>query len=105
MIDLPPPFDAAWFRFFLGFIVGSALGSFTTMLAYRLPRRMSIVSPRSHCPTCKTPLGARDLVPIFSWLLHKCRCRHCHAGIGARYLWIELAISLACGAAAALIWR
>ena len=101
--DIPPPFDAAWFRFTLGFIIGACLGSFATMLAYRLPRQISIVTPRSHCPTCKTTLTPRDLVPILSWLLNKGQCRHCHAKIGARYLWIELATSLACATASVVI--
>lgn len=101
--DIPPPFDAVWFRFLLGFIVGACLGSFATMLAYRLPRQISIVMPRSHCPSCKTTLTPRDLVPILSWLLNKGRCRHCHAPIGARYLRIELAVSIACGLMGAMI--
>ena len=96
-MDLPPPFDNSWFRFALGFIVGSALGSFTTMLAYRLPRGLSIVTPRSHCPSCKTTLRVRDLVPVLSWISTGGKCRYCHAKIGARYVWIELAFSVACG--------
>ncbi|MGB9153791.1 MAG: prepilin peptidase [Alphaproteobacteria bacterium] len=101
--DFPPPFDAAWFRFVVGFVIGAALGSFATMLAYRLPRKLSIISPRSHCPTCKTTLQPQDLVPILSWLWNKGHCRHCHAKIGARYLWIELATSIACGTASVAI--
>ena len=102
-LDIPPPFDAVWFLFILGGIIGSILGSFGTMLAHRLPRHMSIVRPRSHCPSCQTTLGARDLVPIFSWLSTKGHCRHCRAPIGVKYLGIELATSLACGAASAII--
>lgn len=105
MTDLPPPFDAAWFRFILGFIVGAALGSFGTMLAYRLPRRLSIILPRSHCPSCGTTLQARDLVPLLSWLSTGGRCRHCHAKIGTQYLWIELAVSVVCGGIAVLLGR
>lgn len=103
MTDIPPPFDAAWFRFVLGFIIGAALGSFATMLAYRLPRHMSILLPRSHCPSCGHTLGARDLIPMLSWLLSKGECRYCHAKIGAQYLWVELATSTACGIASAAI--
>ncbi len=102
-LDIPPPFDAAWFLFTLGFIIGATLGSFGTMLAHRLPRHMSIVSPRSHCPSCKTTLGVIDLIPIASWLLTKGHCRHCQAPIGVQYLGIELATSLACGTASAII--
>jgi prepilin signal peptidase PulO-like enzyme (type II secretory pathway) len=97
MMDLPPPFDAVWFRFLAGFIVGSAIGSFATMLAYRVPRGISIITPRSHCPTCKSTLGARDLVPLLSWLTSGGHCRHCNAKIGNQYLWIELTISVLFG--------
>ncbi len=103
MTDLPPPFDTVWFRFIAGFIIGACLGSFTTMLAYRLPRRLSIVTPRSHCPSCGTTLGVRDLVPLLSWLAMRGYCRHCHAKIGAQYLWIEMAISITCGVIAIVI--
>lgn len=95
MTEIPPPLDTAWFRFVLGFILGMIMGSFSTMLAYRLPRRLSIVFPRSHCPSCKTTLDLFDLIPIFSWLAAKGHCRHCHAKIGAQYLVIEIAVSLA----------
>ena len=101
--DIPPPLDAAWFRFAFGFFLGGILGSFATMLAYRLPRHLSIVFPRSHCPSCNTTLGARDLVPIFSWLWARGHCRHCHAKIGIQYLAIEFATSLACAAASVII--
>ncbi len=101
--DIPPPFDAAWFRFALGFVVGSILGSFATMLAYRLPRRLSIVFPRSRCTSCGTVLGVRDLVPLLSWLSTRGRCRHCSAEIGVRYLVIEIVTSLACAIASVII--
>jgi len=103
MSDLPPPFDAVWFRFIVGFIVGGSLGSFVTMLAYRLPRRLSIITPPSHCPSCGHHLAACDLVPMLSWLWTRGQCRYCHKKIGLRYLGIELAISLACALSAVLV--
>lgn len=95
--------DFLWFRLLAGLLVGLALGSFTTMLAYRIPRRLSIVTPPSHCPHCKTSLKPRDLVPVVSWLIEKGRCRHCHKPIGIRYLLIELATTAMCMAAFAMI--
>jgi leader peptidase (prepilin peptidase)/N-methyltransferase len=82
--------DACWFRALAGLLLGLTLGSFTTMLSYRVPRRLSILYPPSQCPTCHAPLTARDLVPVLSWLLEKGRCRHCHSPISVRYLAIEL---------------
>lgn len=103
--DLPPPFNSDIFRFVIGVIFGSVIGSFTTMLVYRLPRGLSVIAPRSHCPTCKTTLGVRDLVPLLSWLLAKGKCRHCQAPIGSRYLLIEAAISLIFGLLAVFLPR
>lgn len=103
MSDIPPPFDAIWFRALVGFIVGMALGSFGTMLWYRVPRQLSIISPGSHCPQCKTPLRAADLVPLFSWLWTRGKCRHCGMPIGSQYLIIELIIASVCALIVALI--
>ena len=89
-----PP-DAPWFLFISGLVIGLALGSFTTMLSYRIPRRISIVHPPSQCPNCHTPLTKRDLVPVLSWIFERGKCRHCHAPIAIRYLLIELATTVA----------
>ena len=101
--DMPPVFFDLWFRLICGFMIGAALGSFATMLAYRLPRHMSIVTPDSHCPSCKTRLRPRDLVPMLSWLSARGKCRYCGAAIGARYIRIELTTALACAAATAMM--
>ncbi len=73
-----------------GILVGGTLGSFITMLSYRLPRKLSIVEPGSYCPSCNTGLQIRDLVPVFSYLASKGMCRHCNAPVGPRYFIIEL---------------
>ena len=103
MNDIPPPFDALWFRMVIGIIIGLALGSFVTMLSYRLPRRISIITPRSHCPSCKTVLSPRELVPVFSWVVQRGSCRTCGVFTGWRYVLIELATALLTMAAFALI--
>jgi prepilin signal peptidase PulO-like enzyme (type II secretory pathway) len=102
-MDTPPPFDALWFKIFMGLAVGLALGSFVTMLSYRLPRRISIITPGSHCPACKTPLTPRELVPVFSWIVQRGKCRTCGVFTGWRYLLIEIATGLLVMAAFALI--
>jgi leader peptidase (prepilin peptidase)/N-methyltransferase len=99
MIDSPWPFDATGYRLIAGLVTGLALGSFVTMLSYRLPRRLSIVWPGSHCPVCKTPLKPRDLVPVVSWAVLRGRCRYCGAFIGWRYVLIEILVALASAAA------
>src|SRR5438067_1590402 len=81
----------------LGFLVvaaalfGLLVGSFLNVVIYRLPRRESVVRPRSRCPACGYQLSAADNVPVVSWVLLKGRCRNCHTGISARYPLIELA--------------
>ena len=96
MSEIPPPFDALWFRLGFGFVIGACLGSFVTMLSYRLPRRWSLVTPGSSCPQCHTRLGVCDLVPLASWLWNRGVCRHCSTRIGARYPLIELVTAAAC---------
>jgi leader peptidase (prepilin peptidase)/N-methyltransferase len=85
---MPPGFWAVVFAIY-GLLTGSLAGA----LSYRLPRRQKVVFDRSRCPHCQTTLTARDLVPVFAWLLSKGRCRHCGASVSQRYLWIELAVT------------
>jgi leader peptidase (prepilin peptidase)/N-methyltransferase len=73
---------------FLG-ACGAAIGSFVNVLAYRLPRRESIVRPRSRCPACGTQIAAYDNVPVISWAILGGRCRSCRAHISARYPIVE----------------
>lgn len=86
-------------RLIAGLLMGLILGSFTTMLSYRLPRGLSIIWPPSHCPSCKARLSPLDLLPVLSWVLQRGRCRHCGAFIGWRYILIEIAVTLAAMAA------
>ena len=69
---------------------GAAFGSFVNVLAYRLPRRESIVKPRSRCPGCGTTIRSRDNIPVVSWLLLRGRCRDCGIAIPLRYPLVEV---------------
>jgi leader peptidase (prepilin peptidase) / N-methyltransferase len=71
-------------------LFGLAAGSFLNVVIYRVPRHESIVSPRSRCPTCATPIKEYDNMPVISWLVLRGRCRHCQAAISPRYLVVEL---------------
>ena len=80
-------------EFLLGlihFLVGAALFSFMNVVAWRLPRGMDPLKGRSICPQCHSTLTAPDLVPVFSWLALRGRCRHCGAKIPVRYLLVEV---------------
>ena len=72
------------------FILGAVIGSFLNVCIYRVPENLSVVAPRSRCGNCGTTLTGKDLVPIFSWLFLKGRCKHCGVKIASRYLWVEL---------------
>ncbi len=78
--------------------IGLVFGSFATALSYRLPREISIIKKaRSSCVSCSKDLEAPDLVPIFSWVFLKGKCRFCKEDIGVRYPLIELSTLLLCG--------
>lgn len=78
-------------------LVGLCLGSYATALSYRIPRGISMIKKsRSACPACDHDLGIADLVPFFSWLFLRGRCRYCHAKIGFRYPLIEIATAFLC---------
>jgi leader peptidase (prepilin peptidase)/N-methyltransferase len=72
-------------------LMGLAIGSFLHVVIYRVPKKMSIVSPRSACPSCGTFIAERDNIPVVSWVLLRGRCRHCHASISPQYPLVELA--------------
>ena len=59
-----------------------------------MPRELSIVKPRSRCPSCSTPIAWYDNVPLASFLALGARCRHCHARIAWRYPIVELLTGL-----------
>lgn len=71
-------------------VVGAMFGSFLNVVIHRLPEGESLVRPPSHCPQCNTPISWYDNIPVFSWLILRGKCRHCHVGISPRYLGVEL---------------
>jgi len=79
---------------FLFAILGLAIGSFLNVCIDRLPRNESIVFPPSHCEGCQHKLAAKDLIPVFSYLRLRGRCRYCQASVPRRLFWVELATGL-----------
>ena len=75
-------------------VLGAIFGSFISAMSYRMALELPVVKERSRCTSCKTALGARDLVPIFSWLCNRGRCRHCGAKVSSRYVLIEVTTAL-----------
>ena len=88
----------------VAFLGGLGLGSFVTVVGYRVPRGESVVGGRSHCPGCGTQIAAYDNVPVLSWVLLRGRGRCCGEPISARYPLTELALGLLFVATVAVFW-
>lgn len=75
---------------FMLFFTGTCIFSFLNVIIYRIPRKLSFVKGYSICPSCGQRLGALDLVPVWSYVFLRGKCRHCRAAIGSRDTWVEL---------------
>ncbi len=71
------------------FIIGTAMGSFYNVLGLRVVNHESIIKPRSHCEKCGHVLEWFELIPIFSFLFLKGRCRNCKTKLSWLYLFSE----------------
>lgn len=69
--------------FFL--LLGMILGSFYNVVGWRLPKGESIIYPSSHCPNCNHQLKILDLIPVFSFILQRGKCRYCKNKIAWYY--------------------
>lgn len=72
------------------FIFGLVFGSFFNVVGYRLPNKMSLISPSSHCTSCNHSLTPGELIPVFSWLIQGGKCKNCGSKIGIFYPIFEL---------------
>ena len=92
------------------YILGTCAGSFLNVVVWRLPRidlppgtglfrelwltLRGLSVPPSHCPNCRTPLSARDNIPVFGWLMLRGKCRYCAKPISPRYPTVEFVTGL-----------
>lgn len=83
------------------FLIGTAIGSFINMAAYRIPAELSIIKPRSYCNNCKTTLPFFALIPVLGYLFTKGKCFSCKVKIPIEYPLVELL----CGAFFVFIWQ
>lgn len=76
--------------------MGTAVGSFLNVVAYRLPlgRRLD---GRSHCPQCDNQLSWRENTPVLGWIFLGGRCGHCDCSIPSRYPIVEAVVGLSLG--------
>lgn len=97
------------------FLLGLVVGSFLTVVSYRLPRAKQFIFGRSVCPNCGSKIAALDNVPILSYITLRGRCRRCGNRISFRYPLIEAStavifISLywhlgACAGSPICVWK
>ncbi|MCH5194443.1 MAG: prepilin peptidase [Oscillospiraceae bacterium] len=71
------------------FLFGITIGSFLNVCIYRLPAGESLTKKNSHCMTCGAFIKWYDLIPVFSWLFLRGKCRACGAKISPRYILVE----------------
>ena len=89
-----PSFEEGLVGYYIGiyimvFLFGITIGSFLNVCIYRLPVGESLTKKNSHCMTCGTPIKWYDLVPVFSWLFLRGKCRACGEKISGRYILVE----------------
>lgn len=65
-------------------IFGLVFGSFFNVVGLRVPKKESIAFPPSHCTKCDRQLTPLDLVPVFSYLFLRGKCRSC----GEKIHWV-----------------
>jgi leader peptidase (prepilin peptidase)/N-methyltransferase len=71
-------------------LFGMIVASFLNVCIDRLPGNESLLFPASHCAFCHRRLAVKDLIPVFSYLWLRGRCRYCQAPIPKRILWVEI---------------
>lgn len=79
---------------------GASIFSFLNVVIYRVPRQESFVIGTSYCPGCGHRLSGLDMIPVFSWLFLRGRCRYCGGKIPARDTLVEFfggCMALLCG--------
>src|ERR1700730_11436171 len=88
-LDIPD-----WLGALIAFLFGASIGSFVNVVAYRLPREISIVTPRSFCTECNRPIPWWANIPILAYLGLRGRCLMCGAPIPFRHFMAELGLAL-----------
>jgi leader peptidase (prepilin peptidase)/N-methyltransferase len=78
----------------LAFVVGALIGSFLNVCIARWPKDLSVVAPRSRCPSCGHQIAWYENIPLVSWLALRARCRGCKGAISVVYPLVELVVAL-----------
>ncbi|HLX38080.1 MAG TPA: prepilin peptidase [Candidatus Binataceae bacterium] len=83
-----------WLGALIAFVFGASIGSFVNVVAYRLPREISIATPRSFCPACNRSIPWWTNIPILAYLGLRGRCIMCGAPIAFRHFLAEIALAV-----------
>lgn len=75
-------------------LFGLVIGSFLNVCIYRIPKKEDIVKTRSHCMNCGHALQWYELVPVFSYVVLRGRCRQCKEKISIQYPLVEFTNAL-----------
>lgn len=71
------------------FILGSIVGTISTILGLRIPKKEKILGNKLHCDSCSHELTSKETIPLFSYIIQQGRCRHCHSKIDVLYPYME----------------
>ena len=71
--------------YILIFISGTFFGSFLNLVSDRLINGGSIFFGRSQCDFCKKPLGVKNLIPVFSYIVQRGKCSFCKEKLSMYY--------------------
>jgi leader peptidase (prepilin peptidase) / N-methyltransferase len=82
------------FGYVVAFILGTIIGSFVNVCVHRLPRRLSVIFPGSHCPACQQAISPWGNIPLLSYVALQGYCAACQSRISWRYPLLELACGL-----------
>lgn len=72
------------------FLFGLIIGSFLNVVIYRLNTGKSIARGRSMCMTCSHTLSWYELLPVFSFLFQRGKCKSCKSKISTQYIIVEI---------------
>ena len=82
------------FLYLIIFLFGLTIGSFLNCIIYRLKVGKTFLRGHSFCPYCKHKLVWYDLIPVFSFLMLKGKCRYCQKPISIQYPLVELTTAI-----------
>ncbi len=76
------------------FVIGTLFGSFYSLAIHRIPKKQDILKTNSYCPNCNKKLGFLELIPVFSYIFLKGKCKSCGKKINLRYVLLEITFGL-----------